>query len=245
MSPQAEVNGEHHDSPVDDAKLTDHPSSSRDPASPSTVLNIEPRDTVEWILWRHYCKKLWAQSEEEWNEGVKEVSHLFAHPDAIDLPSAIDLHVPLPSESFFLKTTRHNGQHRAVPQHTEYSLFKKGVLPEWEDPQCHGELFAKHYLPPEHLDAYWLRLVHGVMEGLIDHQYVVGIRIVDKSKGKHPVYKFEVWLNSKCPQVIGKIRKQALDCLQQDEHYRFNLHFRDFDTGLTTAKSETSSSDGN
>jgi hypothetical protein len=215
---------------------------ARESTSPSTVLNVEPRDTVEWILWRHYCQKAWAQSEQEWNNGVKEISHFFAHPTQESAP--MDLHhLPLPSKSFFLKTTVHNGEHRVVPQHTEYSLFQKGVQPEWEDPQCQGELFAKHYLPPELLDAYWQRLAHGIMEGLIDDRYVVGLRVVDKSKGKHPVYKYEIWLNSKCPQVIGTIRKQAMACLQQDEHYRFNLHFRDFDTGLTTSKSESSSSD--
>jgi hypothetical protein len=196
--------------------------------------------TVEWVLWKHMCKKRFGVSGDEWKEGVKEVSHFFAHPT--EEAFHIDLHhLPMPSKTFFLKTTRNSlGEHRAIPKHTEYSLFQKGVRPEWEDPKCSGELFAKHYLPAELLDRYWEELAHGVMEGLIDDQYVVGIRVVDKSKGKHPVYKLELWLNTKHPEIIGKVRKQALACINQDEHYRFNFHFRDFSLPAP-AKSETSS----
>lgn len=237
---------------------TEHgtPANSNGATSPSTVLltvelPLASDATVEWILWRHDCPKAWAQSEQEWNKGVKEESHFFAHHHKAmtreqDPGVPMDLHhLPLPSKTFFLKSTLVQGDHRALGQHTEYSLFQRGVLPEWEDVQCQGELFAKHYLPPELLDAYWLRLAHGVMEGLIDDQYVVGVRVVDKSKGKHPIYKFEIWLNSKSPNIICNIRKQAMACLQQDEQYRFNFHFRDFDTGSTTSNSTLHSSDSN
>ena len=199
----------------------------------------EKEATIEWVLWKHLCNKRFHQSEEEWNNGVKEVSHFFAHPTQESFH--LDLHhLPLPSKSFFLKTTRNEeGEHRAIPKHTEYSLFQKGIKPEWEDPNCAGELYAKHYLPPELLDRYWLELAHGVMEGKIDYEHVKGIRVVDKSKGKHPVYKLELWLNTKNPALIGKIRKQAMACIHQDDHYRFNFHFRDFSS---VANSETSSS---
>lgn len=213
----------------------------------TTVMTEEKKDdnvreTVEWVLWKHICNKRFNQSEDEWKEGVKEVSHFFAHPtqEAFHM----DLHhLPLPSKTFFLKSTRNTlGEHRAIAKHLEYSLFQKGVRPEWEDARCVGELYAKHYLPPELLDQYWQELAHGVMEGRIDDQHVVGIRVVDKSKGKHPIYKLEVWLNTKNTDVVGKVRKQALECLHQDEHYRFNFHFRDFETAAAHGKSETSSS---
>eukprot|EP00429_Kryptoperidinium_foliaceum_P101027 CAMPEP_0176246394 /NCGR_PEP_ID=MMETSP0121_2-20121125/32424_1 /TAXON_ID=160619 /ORGANISM="Kryptoperidinium foliaceum, Strain CCMP 1326" /LENGTH=238 /DNA_ID=CAMNT_0017586031 /DNA_START=114 /DNA_END=830 /DNA_ORIENTATION=+ len=196
-------------------------------------------DTVEWVLWKHICNKRFNQTEDEWKGGLKEVSHFFAHPT--EEAFHMDLHhLPLPSKSFFLKTTRNSlGDHRALAKHTEYSLFQKGVRPEWEDPQCVGELFANHFLPPELLDRYWQELAHGVMEGLIDHRHVCGIRVVDKSKGKHPIYKLEVWLNTNNPEIIGKVRKQAMACIQQDEHYRFNFHFRDFATAAAAAASHS------
>ena len=201
-------------------------------------------DTVEWVLWKHLCNKR-IQSEEEWKEGIKEASHFYAHPT--EEAFHMDLHyLPEPSKTFFLKTTLNSlGEHQAVPKHTEYSLFQKGIKPQWEDPQCVGELFAKHYLPEELLDRYWRDLANGVMEGAIDNQYVVGIRVVDKSKGKHPIYKLELWLNTKQPEAIGIVRKQALDCIHQDDHYRFNFHFRDFASAVVAnggpVKSDTSS----
>lgn len=227
--------------------VTAPPSAETDASikTPLAAPDASAEDTVEWVLWKHMCNKRFHQSESEWKDGVKEVSHFFAHPT--EEAFHMDLHhLPMPSKTFFLKTTRNSlGEHRAVPKHTEYSLFQKGVKPQWEDPHCVGELFAKHYLPAELLDKYWQELAHGVMEGRIDDQIVVGIRVVDKSKGKHPVYKLELWLNTKNSDAIGKVRKQALACIHQDDHYRFNFHFRDFAEAVahanSTNKSETSS----
>lgn len=203
-----------------------------------TVLPTGPRPMVEWVLWRHYCRNAWAQSEQDWNDGIEQVCHFVSQRptledededeksnDTRDVPFLL----PLPSESFFLKSTQNSGKHWVLLQHKEYSLFRKDVRPEWEDPQCQCELYAKHYLPPNLLDAYWFRLVKtGILEGFIDDRYVVGIRVVDKSKGRHPMYKFEIWLNTKNPSILPIVRRQVMDCLQQEEQYQFNLHFRDF-----------------
>ena len=138
--------------------------------------------------------------------------------------------LPLPSMAFFLKTSVNmEGEHRAMDKHTEYSLFKKGIAPEWEDHDHNaGELYAKHYFPPELLDRYWQQLAHGVMEGKINDTHLCGIRVVDKSKGKHPMYKLELWLDTNDSNIRGTVRKQALACVEQEEHYRFNFHWRDF-----------------
>lgn len=186
---------------------------------------------MEWILWKHFWNQEHSQSGVLWNQNSSEMSHFFSHPTQEAFH--IDLHhLPIPSKSFFLKSSRDTeGEHRVGQVHTEYSLFQNGVRPAWEDPQCVGQLYVKHYFPPELLDSYWQKLAHGVMEGKIDHRYVCGIRIVDKSKGKHPMYKLELWLNTSEPNIRGKIRKQALACIPQDDHYRFNFHWREFPPG--------------
>eukprot|EP00934_Nitzschia_sp_Nitz4_P003413 Nitzschia sp. Nitz4//scaffold186_size43309//32506//33180//NITZ4_007323-RA/size43309-processed-gene-0.8-mRNA-1//-1//CDS//3329539776//3403//frame0 len=203
-----------------------------------------PEPTVEWILWKHCWNSGHFQSGEEWTTNTNEMSHFFAHPtqEAFHM----DLHhLPQPSTNFFLKSTRNTlGEHRAGMNHTEYSLFQKGVRPAWEDPNCAGQLYVKHYFPPQLLDAYWHKLAHGVMEGMIDHKYVLGIRIVDKSKGKHPMYKLELWLNTTDPKIRGVIRKQALACVPQDDHYRFNFHWREFpEPGAPNAEADAGSVD--
>jgi hypothetical protein len=185
--------------------------------------------TTEWILWKHICGKR-AKSEVQWKKNTCEIAHLFAHHASItDQPFDIDLHhLPMPSKTFFLKTTQIHEEHKAPLKHTEYSLFKKGVFPDWEDSNCQGELYTKHYFPPELLDQYWQQLVQGVMNGTVDDAHMSGIRIVDKSNGKHPVYKMELWLDTADPNARGTIREQAMDCIKQDEHYRFKLHWREF-----------------
>lgn len=153
--------------------------------------------TIEWILWKHVTTKLPGmspQTEAQWLQNTQELSHFFANPS--DPAFEIDLsHLPNPSHSFFLKTTKNPaGEHRADFKHTEYSLFRASIQPEWEDANCVGELYARHFFPPELLDRYWHELAHGVMEGKIDNRYVSGIRVSDKSKGKHPVYKVSLIL---------------------------------------------------
>ena len=208
-------------------------------AGPKQVVEDDTKTIVEWILWRHNNENDRHQSEEQWMGHTKEMSHFFAHPTQESFH--IDLHhLPVPSHSFFLKKTRKiNGEHKAEVKHTEYSLFQRGIRPEWEDPHCVGRLYAKHYFPPALLDRYWQDLAHAIMEGKIDDRYVTGIRVVDKSKGKHPMYKLELWLNTNNTEVRGKIRKQALACVQQDDHYRFNFHWREFDTGSDAASSSS------
>jgi Eukaryotic initiation factor 4E len=201
--------------------------------------------TVEWVLWRHHCPIRVAE-EEEWKVDMKETAHFFAHPTQEDFHADLNI-LPLPSKAFFLKTSINleTGKHEAsLDKHTEYSLFKKGITPEWEDLQHNvGELYAKHYFPPELLDRYWLQLAHGVMEGTIDDAHVCGIRVVDKSKGKHPMYKLELWLDTSDSNIRAAIRQQALACVEQDEHYRFNFHWRDFRSSSSTwsCPSETAS----
>jgi hypothetical protein len=214
-------------------------------AKTETVAAEDKPSTVEWVLWKHHCPIRVAEKE-EWKDDMNEQVHFFAHPTKEDFHMDLNI-LPLPSKTFFLKTTVNlEGEHQVCEKHSEYSLFQKGIPPEWEDDHNVGELSAKHYFPPELLDRYWLQLAHGVMEGKIDHKYVCGIRVVDRSKGKHPVYKLELWLNTSDSNVHGTIRKQALECVQQDEHHRFNFHWRDFSSSScqgVMASSETTASE--
>eukprot|EP00522_Entomoneis_paludosa_P011995 CAMPEP_0172442238 /NCGR_PEP_ID=MMETSP1065-20121228/2715_1 /TAXON_ID=265537 /ORGANISM="Amphiprora paludosa, Strain CCMP125" /LENGTH=270 /DNA_ID=CAMNT_0013192027 /DNA_START=109 /DNA_END=921 /DNA_ORIENTATION=- len=219
--------------------------------------------TEEWVLYTHKCSR--HMSKAEWEQTTHESSHFFSHPprpptsmendknntnspeqqssgnankpQADQEPFRCDLsHLPLPSRNFFLK-----GQHCAAPpQHVEYSVFKKGVFPEWEDENCQGEWFVKHYFPPKVLDDYWFSLVKGIMSGKIDSRYVAGIRVVDKSHSKHPLYRLELWLNTTVQKTRDQVRDQAMSCLTMDPHYAFKFHWRKFE--LETSNSSSSSS---
>ena len=109
-------------------------------------------------------------------------------------------HVPSPSEVFFDGECRKKVGGKIVE---EFSLFKKGIEPEWGDPMNAkgGEWFCRQYFDADVLDLYWQNLVLAVVgETLEDalstsNDVVNGIRVVDKSRN-YPTYKLEIWFNA-------------------------------------------------
>eukprot|EP00529_Nitzschia_sp_RCC80_P001937 CAMPEP_0113489774 /NCGR_PEP_ID=MMETSP0014_2-20120614/26702_1 /TAXON_ID=2857 /ORGANISM="Nitzschia sp." /LENGTH=239 /DNA_ID=CAMNT_0000383521 /DNA_START=102 /DNA_END=821 /DNA_ORIENTATION=+ /assembly_acc=CAM_ASM_000159 len=200
----------------------------------------KPLETVEWVLWQHHLPRH-VRNDDEWMNDTSEVAHFFAHH--MSAPYNADLgHLPLPSQHFFLKNER--GEKIEAPKtHLEYSLFKAGTKPTWCDTHCKGELYTKHYFPAELLDKYWHALVGGVMDGKVDDGHIVALRVVDKSHGKHPMYKLEIWIDdSENQKVRDKIRSQAMSCIPEiDEHHKFKFHWRDF--SATPSKNDTVSNE--
>lgn len=204
---------------------------------------------VEWILWKHLCGRT-TDSGNQWKTSTSEVAHFFAHPNNVGAESEpfiktnCDLsHLPVPSKSFFLKNQP--GKHNLAPsKHTEYSLFKQGIEPNWEDKHCEGELYTKHYFPSELLDQYWQELVQGVMDEKIETKHICGVRVVDKSHGVHPLYKLELWLDTKDTKIRHSIEKQVMECLTVDEHHRFKLHWRDFPDQKDAVEKDTAAVKG-
>ena len=66
-----------------------------------------------------------------------------------------------------------------------FSMFKKGIRPEWEDPENAkgGEIFLRKTLPADISDLYWENLILGILgETIEEDDEVCGCRIVDKTK---------------------------------------------------------------
>ena len=193
-----------------------------------------PSPTQEWVLWTHKCGK--HLSDNDWATHMQESSHFFASPASKTTAHSQGIcnldHLPFPSRNFFLK-----GQHTRAPQtHVEYSVFRKGVFPRWEDSQCHGEWYTKHYFPAHVLDNYWRSLVQAVMAGQISNsECVAGIRVVDKSHAKHPCYRLEIWLTAAgaVPKIRDRIRHEIMQCFTMDPQYAFKFHWRKFETETT------------
>ena len=107
----------------------------------------------------------------------------------------------------------------------EYSFFKNGIEPEWGDPQnlTGGEWFCRQYLELDVLDLYWQNLVMSCVGETINdavapndgeniQQYVNGARVVDKSR-HYPMYKLELWLNTRDPEIKEKIKAKLLEII--------------------------------
>ena len=148
-------------------------------------------------------------------------------------------HLPKPSNVFFTMDEGRKVFTSSGKTVEEYSLFKKGIEPEWGDPQNRigGEFYFRGNMDPDQLNAYWHNLVMAVvgeyLEGLLctdgstdgnlsnDNPECVlqessckniinGVRVVDKSKG-YPMYKLELWVRTKDPVVKERLKVKLMD----------------------------------
>jgi len=130
-------------------------------------------------------------------------------------------HIPKPSQVFFdgdCKKRVGGGGTDQDKMRTveEYSLFKKGIEPEWGDPANvnGGEWFCRQYVEPDVLDLYWQNLVMGVIGETIEDacnpdgsagDYINGVRVLDKSRG-FPMFKLEIWIKTKDEAIRNRIK---------------------------------------
>lgn len=82
------------------------------------------------------------------------------------------------------------------------SMFRKGIEPQWEDPQNAkgGEYKMRLYLNNiqeptlDFLNKVWESLVQDLITNRFPHsEEVVGVRIVDKSFANKENFRIEVW----------------------------------------------------
>jgi len=133
-------------------------------------------------------------------------------------------HIPKPADIFFDGESRK----RLGPDNKtveEYSLFKKGIEPEWGDPAnaTGGEWFCRQFMEGEVLNLCWQNLVLGVVgeaiedavdggEGLRSH--INGCRVVDKGKA-YPMFRLELWISTKDAAIKEKIRERMMEVITE------------------------------
>lgn len=129
---------------------------------------------------------------------------------------------PKPSDAFFDGECRKKiGPDSKTVE--EYSLFKKGIEPEWGDPNnvVGGEWFCRQYFEGDVLDLYWQNLVLAVIGESIEdstdinksyEDHINGVRVVDKSRN-FPLYKVEIWINTRDPAIRNRIKTRLLEVI--------------------------------
>lgn len=131
-------------------------------------------------------------------------------------------HIPRPSEVFFDGECRKQVDGKTVE---EYSLFKKGIEPEWGDSQnvTGGEWFCRQYFDGVVLDLYWQNLVLAVIGETMEignstnnhdgpADLINGVRVVDKSRG-YPMFKLEIWLATRDPVLREAIKDRLQEII--------------------------------
>jgi hypothetical protein len=169
----------------------------------------------EWVLWEHKAAAGQGgnKSTNQWKDLMSEICHF----DTVEEFWRNFNHIPKPSEVFFDGECRKKvgAEGKTIE---EFSLFKKGIEPEWGDPLNvkGGEWFCRQFFEPDLLDMYWSNLVmalvgetieDSVNDGSLPKAVVNGARVVDKSRG-YPMYKLELWVSMREPALKDKLRKR-------------------------------------
>ncbi|KAL3899295.1 MAG: hypothetical protein SGARI_006492, partial [Bacillariaceae sp.] len=189
-----------------------------------------------WVMWEHKANT-GSKDPDKWKENMKQLCAFNTVEDFWQYFT----HLPKPSEVFFDGDCRKKLTEAGTAETTppgpdgggktveEYSLFKKGIEPEWGDPRnvTGGEWFCRQYFEGEVLDLYWQNLVMACIgetiedavdgddkEGTIggETNYINGARVVDKSR-HYPLYKIEIWLSTRDPVIKERIKNKLLDII--------------------------------
>jgi hypothetical protein len=95
-----------------------------------------------------------------------------------------------------------------------FSLFKKGIVPAWEDPvNAKGSEYFLRLTNHSLMDSYWENLVLGLVGETVDSgDEVCGVRVVDKSRAGTQ-YRIELWLRGRDRTVCQVLHDKASACL--------------------------------
>jgi hypothetical protein len=195
-------------------------------------MGLGKRQKKEWVMWEHKANT-GAKDPEKWKENMKQLCEF----NTVEGFWQYFNHLPKPSDVFFDGESRkrvselvvqgddnsNDGPTDEEKTVEEYSLFKKGIEPEWGDPQnvTGGEWFCRQFFEADVLDLYWTNLVMAcigeTIEDAIDkdgifHSAINGARVVDKSRN-FPLYKIEIWLNTRDPIIKDRIKDKLIDVL--------------------------------
>lgn len=171
------------------------------------------------MLWEHKSAQ-GSKNPNQWKENMSELCQF----NTVEEFWRNFHNIPKPSEVFFDGDCRKKVGAVEMKTVEEYSLFKKGIEPEWGDKAnaTGGEWFCRQYFETDVLDLYWQNLVLGVIGETIEDRsdedrtyedHINGVRVLDKSRGHYPLYKIELWLNTRDVKARDRIKTRLLDVI--------------------------------
>lgn len=92
-----------------------------------------------------------------------------------------------------------------------YSLFRAGILPEWEDAVNHqgSEWGCRELLDRSTFQEFWDIYIMGAIGEQIPH--CVGVRAINKCNRSRSMHKLEVWLDTNDLESVYMTRKVLLN----------------------------------
>lgn len=149
-----------------------------------------------------------------------DIGHTFRDlGNTIYVVVVFQLRLLLISEVFFDGNTRKEVEGRTIDG---YSLFKKGIRPEWEDiaNRNGSEYTCRKTMTVELVDFFWENLVFALIGEMIDeNDEICGCRVVDKSKkgNNRTTFRLELWLRSSNQEIGERIKARMLEALVEGD----------------------------
>ncbi|GMI39293.1 hypothetical protein TrCOL_g10646 [Triparma columacea] len=160
----------------------------------------------EWTMWHGDAL------EKDWSKKIQPICDFSTVEEFWQYFN----HIPRPGKVFFDGDSKASvGPSNKVID--ELSIFKKGIKPEWEDPQNRdgGCFYIRQALDPDQVDIYWQNTVLALIgETLDEKDSIAGARIVDKGKN-FALYRFELWLKTADEDTVNKIRERFHECIKE------------------------------
>lgn len=160
----------------------------------------------EWVIWEHRSPDKNSKSYEDNMEKLCEVATVEDFWRAWN-------NIPKPSAIFYDGRNRKKFKDRTVES---FSLFKKNIKPEWEDPmnRTGAEWFCRKAFAAPQLDEYWLTLALSMIgETLEGGDEICGARVVDKSTGQRQMFRLELWIKKKDEGIANELLKRMQEAL--------------------------------
>lgn len=169
---------------------------------------------LEWVLWERVEG---IRSDKDWTNAMTQLCSFSTVHDFWRYFN----NIPRPSQVFFDGETkkRVGSEEKTI---VEYCLFKKGIEPEWGDPQnsTGGSFFIRQSLDVNVLDMFWNNLVLGVVGETIEEAVsgdtedcINGVRVVDKGKGNITMFRLELWIKTRDAEKKEKVRQHLTECI--------------------------------
>jgi translation initiation factor 4E len=184
--------------------FTSYPS----PTEPSNASDLPLRP---WIIWD---KAQMPPSEKDFSRGMRVLGKF----NSVHEFWKCFLSIPQPSE--LLEGSKYARAEEGPSGGGEIVdnilIFRKGIKPEWED---EANKYGGHFLfnfkssiSPMQLDEYWNNLILGMVGcSFSGAELINGVRLVDKTSGRAPVVRFEVWFRDYDNQQAVQSLKQAVE----------------------------------
>ena len=181
-----------------------------------------------WV-WREHRKMPKNASDDDWLNSYKQISEFSTIEEFWEIYN----HIPRPSEVMF------NGKIFPIIEGRNidgFSIFKKGILPAWEDPKningCELRI-NKGINNLDFLDFIWQNILFGVIgEYLEENDEICGCRVTDKSKiGKgsnKTIFNIHIWLKYSDELVVNSVRLRLIESISL-EMKNCNFKIPDFE----------------